>query len=66
MSQAQNAPARPSRPQAQSQGGVNGFRPVALPAVAAAVQVGGRETPRSKLTVKDFPAILRRDTALDF
>jgi hypothetical protein len=41
-------------------------RPLALPAVAAAVQAASREAPRRKLTVNDFPAILRRDAAFDF
>ena len=41
-------------------------RPLGLPAVAAAVQAAPREAPRRKLTVNDFPAILRRDAAFDF
>jgi hypothetical protein len=41
-------------------------RPLALPAVAAAVQAASREAPSRKLTINDFPAILRRDAAFDF
>lgn len=62
MSQAQNAPARPQAPPK----GVNGFRPVALPAVAAAMRPAAREAPAKKLTINDFPATRRQDAAFDF
>lgn len=65
MSQAQNAPVRSSRPPAPPKG-ADGFRPVALPAVAAAVQSAVREVAAKKLTINDFPAARRQDAAFDF
>jgi hypothetical protein len=40
------------------------FKPLGLPAVAAAVQVGAKRQPR-EAGRRDLPAILREDSAVD-
>lgn len=66
MRQVQQSPAARAFVPAANAPSLKEPRPLALPAVAAAVQAASREAPRRKLTVDDFPAILRRDAAFDF
>jgi hypothetical protein len=52
---------RQASPQGQSDGG---FKPVALPALAAAVHMTARTQPR-KAAHRDIPAILREEALID-
>ena len=64
MPQARTQRAARAARQTASQRPTPGFKPVALPALAAAVRAGS-ETPSRKPSDGDLPAVLRQDLALD-
>ena len=45
--------------------GEGGFKPIAIPAVAAAVSAGAKARPREAARRRDVPAILRQDGFVD-